>query len=95
MKLFLTHVGMMALKKVPLTEFIQGQPLTKSMMIAPNRYTKVVFDVNGVIRVNDILAGMLDIYYTLDKAIEIAHNNSMEIVALVEYQEISKKKGGL
>ena len=95
MKLYLTHVGRMMLKSLPLLRLPKESPSTISVCLTANQYMKVEVTNSGTVYANDLLAGLYGSYWLEHEARVMAQSSNMEIVGTLEYLEVPEEKGGI
>lgn len=85
MKIYLTHIGIMALKHTPFLSLPETYPSIISIRLMPNKYLKISVSPLGLMFANDILAGVYGDNYTPGGAETVAKSHNAEILAVVEF----------
>jgi hypothetical protein len=85
MKIHFTHVGVMHLKHIPISELLDWTKTFQSYMLKPNKYVTISYGITGILLINSVLAGFDDRLWSLTMATEYAKESSMQIVASLEY----------
>lgn len=88
MKLYITHVGKMALAAIPLLRLPQIWPKTISVKLVANKYTRIDCLQDGTMNINGLLGAINADNYSLDSATKLAVQSSMEIVGIAEYRDL-------
>jgi hypothetical protein len=88
MKLYLTHIGRMMLKKTPIFSLPRELGSHASIFVRLNTYVHVEVSHQGIIYVEHQLAGYYASHFTLEEAVRSANSLHLEIVGIVEYREL-------
>lgn len=86
MRIFITHVGRIAFKALPILRMPFKAPSEVSIHLSVNKYMHIRVSVMGVVWANEILAGLIEGDWDLPQAREFASQHSMEIVGCISYE---------